>query len=98
MLHATKKEIMCATKKTFPLPLNLGKFFWEALGRSLLATSQMGPIELPQGITIGIGRINGTGWKVIAIGAKNPCKVRVLHNLGLCVWNIGGVEEKLCLQ
>ena len=45
-----------------------------------------------------MGRITNTSWKVIVVGEKNSCKVRALHNDGVCVQNIKGVEEKLCLQ
>lgn len=91
-------EAMCSSANTFPSPLNLGKLFLGARGRWLLAARRRGPIALPQGTNMALGKMAGIGWKVTLVGVPTPWRVRESHTDGAWVRKTGGEEDLLLTQ
>lgn len=80
-----------------PSAANFGKFFQEALGKSLFAPRFGGPMASRQGCAMVRGKVLRIGWKVTDVRI-NLCRVNVLQIEGGCVLKTGGAYDWLLLR
>lgn len=83
------KALKCYSVEVVPSPLNLGNFFLDALGKTLLDPRERGPIEFPHGVAIATGIIF---WFVSKVTRSGSALLLVPNRIQYLQFTIYGFE------